>query len=267
MPSLSFWLAYLVFGAVAGIIAGLLGVGGGIVVVPALYWLFTAQGLPQTTIMQMALGTSLATIVFTSIASFRAHDRRGAVRWDIFKSITPGILIGSLCGSWVAAQLSTKLLKGFFVAFLYFVSIQMLLNIKPKPSRQVPNTGGMFATGGIVGLVSNLVGIGGGTMTVPFLTWCNIPIHVAVGTASAIGLPIAAAGTIGYLANGLAANALPSLSLGFIYLPALIGIVAMSMWTAKYGAILAHALPVATLKRVFALFLLAMATRMLWGML
>lgn len=266
MPSLSFWLAYLAFGVVAGIIAGLLGVGGGIVVVPALYWLFTAQGLPQATIMQMALGTSLATIVFTSVASYRAHDRRGAVRWDIFKSITPGILIGSLAGSWVAAQLSTKFLKGFFVAFLYYVSIQMLLNIKPKPSRQVPGTGGMFATGGIVGLVSNLVGIGGGTMTVPFLTWCNVPIHVAVGTASAIGLPIAAAGTIGYLANGLAAKDVPSLSVGFIYLPALIGIVAMSMWTAKYGAKLAHSLPVATLKRVFALFLLAMATRMLWSM-
>lgn len=266
MPSLSFWLAYLAFGVAAGIIAGLLGVGGGIVVVPALYCLFTAQGLPQATIMQMALGTSLATIIFTSIASFRAHDRRGAVRWDIFKSITPGILVGSLCGSWVAAQLSTKFLKGFFIAFLYYVSIQMLLNIKPKPSRQVPGTGGMLATGGIVGLVSNLVGIGGGTLTVPFLTWCNVPIHVAVGTASAIGFPIAVAGVIGYIANGLGKADLPGMSIGYIYLPALIGIVATSMLTAKYGAKLAHALPVGTLKRVFALFLLAMATRMLWSM-
>ena len=266
MPSVSFWIAYLAFGAVAGIIAGLLGVGGGIVVVPALYFLFTAQGLPHDHIMQLALGTSLATIVFTSIASFRAHDRRGAVRWDIFKSITPGILIGSFAGSWVAAQLSTKFLKGFFVVFLYYVSIQMLLNIKPKPSRQVPASAGMFGVGGVVGLVSNLVGIGGGTMTVPFLTWCNIPIHVAVGTASAIGLPIAVAGTIGYLANGFAKSGLPSLAIGYIYLPALIGIVAMSVVTAKYGAKLAHALPVATLKRVFALFLLAMATKMLWSM-
>jgi uncharacterized protein len=266
MPSVSFWLAYLAFGCVAGVIAGLLGVGGGIVVVPALYFLFTAQGLPPDHIMQLALGTSLATIVFTSVASFRAHDRRGAVRWDIFKSITPGIILGSLVGSWVAAQLSTRFLKGFFILFLYYVSAQMLLNIKPKATRQVPATAGMFATGGIVGLVSNLVGIGGGTMTVPFLTWCNIPIHVAVGTASAIGLPIAAAGVVGYLANGLRADHLPSLSVGFIYLPALVGIVATSMLTAKYGAKLAHALPVATLKRVFALFLLAMATRMLASM-
>ncbi|MGD9609671.1 MAG: sulfite exporter TauE/SafE family protein [Desulfovibrionaceae bacterium] len=266
MPSLSFWLAYLAFGVVAGIIAGLLGVGGGIVVVPALYWLFTAQGLPHAHIMQMALGTSLATIVFTSIASYRAHDRRGAVRWDIFKSITPGILVGSFLGSWIAAKLSTTILKGVFIVFLYYVSIQMLLNIKPKPSRQVPQTGGMFAIGGIVGLVSNLVGIGGGTMTVPFLTWCNIPIHVAVGTASAIGLPIAIAGTIGYLAHGLGVDSLPPLAVGYLYLPALIGIVAMSTLTAKYGARLAHAMPVAMLKRFFALFLLAMATKMLWSM-
>ena len=266
MPSLSFWLAYLAFGCAAGIIAGLLGVGGGIVVVPALYFLFTAQGLPHEHIMQLALGTSLATIVFTSVASYRAHDKRGAVRWDIFKSITPGIIIGSLLGSWVAAQLSTKFLKAFFIIFLYYVSVQMLLNIKPKASRQVPGTGGMFAAGGIVGLVSNLVGIGGGTMTVPFLGWCNIPIHVAVGTASAIGFPIAVTGVIGYLANGLRADHLPSLSIGFIYLPALVGIVATSMYTAKYGAKLAHSLPVGTLKRVFALFLLAMATRMLWSM-
>jgi uncharacterized membrane protein YfcA len=266
MPSVSFWLAYLAFGCAAGIIAGLLGVGGGIVVVPALYFLFTAQGLPHAHIMQMALGTSLATIVFTSVASFRAHDKRGAVRWDIFKSITPGILIGSFLGSWVAAQLSTKFLKGFFVVFLYYVSIQMLLNIKPKATRQMPGTAGMFGAGGIVGLISNLVGIGGGTITVPFMTWCNIPIHVAVGTASAIGFPIAIAGVIGYVANGVGKADLPGLSIGYIYLPALIGIVATSMLTAKYGAKLAHALPVGTLKKVFALFLLAMATRMLWSM-
>jgi len=266
MPSVSFWLAYLAFGCAAGIIAGLLGVGGGIVVVPALYFLFTAQGLPHAHIMQMALGTSLATIVFTSVASFRAHDKRGAVRWDIFKSITPGILIGSFLGAWVAAQLSTKFLKGFFVAFLYYVSIQMILNIKPKPTRSIPGTAGMFATGGGVGLISNMVGIGGGTITVPFMTWCNIPIHVAVGTASAIGFPIAVAGVLGYIANGLGKADLPGMSIGYIYLPALIGIVATSMLTAKYGAKLAHALPVGTLKRVFALFLLAMATRMLWSM-
>ena len=146
MPSFSFWLAYLAFGCAAGIIAGLLGVGGGIVVVPALYFLFTAQGLPHEHIMQLALGTSLATIVFTSVASFRAHDKRGAVRWDIFKSITPGIIIGSLLGSWVAAQLSTKFLKGFFIIFLYYVSVQMLLNIKPQACSPPAASWGWFPT-------------------------------------------------------------------------------------------------------------------------
>jgi uncharacterized membrane protein YfcA len=138
MPSLSFWLAYLAFGVVAGIIAGLLGVGGGIVVVPALYWLFTAQGLPHAHIMQMALGTSLATIVFTSIASYRAHDRRGAVRWDIFKSITPGILVGSFLGSWIAASSPPRSLKGVFIVFLYYVPSRCCSTSSPNPRDRCP---------------------------------------------------------------------------------------------------------------------------------
>lgn len=266
MPSIAFWLAYFVFGAVAGIIAGLLGVGGGIVVVPALYWIFTMQGLPQAEMMHLALGTSLATIVFTSFSSFRAHAARGAVRWDIFRHFTPGILIGAFLGSWTAARLSSRSLRVAFMLLLYYVSIQMLLNIKPKASRQLPGTLGLGTAGGVIGLLSNLVGIGGGIMTVPFLSWCNVPIHVAVGTAAAIGLPIAIAGAIGYVINGLVATDLPPLCLGFVYLPALCGIVAMSVLTAKLGARLAHTLPVVVLKRVFALFLLAMATRMLWGL-
>ncbi len=266
MPSLTFWLAYFAFGAAAGVIAGLLGVGGGIVVVPALYWFFTLQGFSQEIIMQMALGTSLAAICFTSVSSFRAHHRRGAVLWPIVKTITPGILVGTFAGSCVAARLPTGFLKGFFVCFLYYVSAQMLLNIKPKPSRQLPGKAGMFGAGATIGAVSSLVGIGGGTLSVPFMTWCNIPMHTAVGTSAAIGFPIAVAGTIGYIINGLGTANLPSLSLGYISLPALVGIAGVSFLTAPYGAKLAHKLPVATLKRVFALFLLAMATRMLIGL-
>jgi uncharacterized membrane protein YfcA len=267
MPSFSFWLAYLAFGAVAGLIAGLLGVGGGIVIVPALIWFFTAQGFSQTLIMQMALGTSLAAIVFTSISSFRAHHRRGAVLWPIVTHITPGILVGTFAGSCVAARLPTAFLKGFFVCFLYYVSVQMLLNIKPKPARQIPGWLGMFGAGTTIGAVSSFVGIGGGTMSVPFMTWCNVPMHVAIGTSAAIGFPIALAGALGYIVNGLGTADLPPLSFGFIYLPALLGIAAVSYLTAPYGARLAHKLPVATLKRVFAVFLLIMATRMLWGLL
>jgi uncharacterized membrane protein YfcA len=266
MPSLSFWLAYLAFGAVAGIIAGLLGVGGGIVVVPALYWFFTAQGFPQELIMKMALGTSLAAICFTSVSSFRAHHRRGAVDWSIVRAITPGILVGTFAGSCLADRLSTAFLKGFFVCFLYYVSFQMLLGMKPKPSRRIPGFWGVGGTGFGIGAVSSLVGIGGGTMSVPFMVWCNVPMHAAVGTSAAIGFPIAVAGALGYIVNGLGTENLPALSLGYVSLPALVGVAAVSILTAPYGARLAHRLPVANLKRFFAVFLLAMATRMLWGM-
>jgi len=266
MPSLFFIFMYLVIGAFAGIIAGLLGVGGGIVVVPALVWVFAAQGFPQETIMHLALGTSLASIIFTSISSYRAHDRRGAVLWPIFKAITPGILVGTFAGAYVAAKLPTGFLKGFFVCFLYWVAAQMLLNIKPKGHRQIPGAGGIFGAGFGIGAVSSLVGIGGGTMSVPFMIWCNVAMHAAVGTASAIGLPIALAGTAGYIVNGLGAANLPPLSLGYVSLPALIGVVAVSVLTAPYGAKLAHDLPVPTLKRFFGFFVLAVATRMLWGM-
>jgi len=258
------WLIYPVFGAIAGVIAGLLGVGGGIVVVPALVYLFALQGLPPEYIMKMALGTSLAAICFTSISSFRAHHRRGAVIWTIVATITPGILIGTFGGTWLAAALSTNFLKGFFAMFLYFVCAQMLLDLKPAPTRQLPGKAGMTGAGGVIGVVSALVGIGGGTLSVPFMSWCNVPLHKAIGTSAAIGFPIALAGTVGYIVNGLSAPGLPDYALGFIYLPAMIGIAAVSVLTAPYGAKLAHALPVKTLKRCFAVFLLLVATKMLW---
>jgi uncharacterized protein len=259
------WLLYPVFGAVAGVIAGLLGVGGGIVIVPILVFLFTVQGMPQDHIMQLALGTSLGSIMFTSISSFRAHHKRGAVHWDIVKSVTPGILIGTFGGTWIAAALSTRFLKAFFACFLYYVAIQMLLNLKPKPSRTLPGAAGMFGVGSFIGIVSSLVGIGGGSLSVPFMSWCNIPMHHAIGTSAAIGFPIAVAGAFGYLINGMSVGDLPSWTLGYLYLPALAGIAVFSMLTAPLGARLAHQLPVIALKRVFAVFLIIVATRMVWG--
>lgn len=261
------WLLYPVFGSIAGVIAGLLGVGGGIVVVPILFFLFTSQGAPAEHIMQMALGTSLGSIMFTSVSSFRAHHRRGAVHWDIVRRITPGILLGTFAGTWVAALLSTNFLKGFFALFLYYVSTQMLLNFKPKPTRQLPGRAGMFGVGNVIGVVSSLVGIGGGTLSVPFMSWCNIPVHHAIGTSAAIGFPIAVAGTLGYIVNGLSVPGLPAMNLGYINLPALFGIALFSMLTAPLGARLAHRLPVTALKRFFAVFLILTATRMVWGLL
>jgi uncharacterized membrane protein YfcA len=184
------WLVYLGVGAGAGILAGLLGVGGGVVIVPALVFAFTGLGYPAEHIMHLALGTSLASIMFTSVSSFRAHHKRGAVLWNVVKAITPGIIVGTYAGTYVASMLSTNFLKGFFVVFLYWVSIQMLLNIKPKPKRALPGTPGMFAAGSTIGVVSSLVGIGGGSLSVPFMALCNIPMHTAVGTSAAIGFPV-----------------------------------------------------------------------------
>ena len=258
-----YFAMYCLLGGLAGVLAGLLGVGGGIIIVPALIFLFNAQHLPAGYILHLALGTSLASIMFTSISSMRSHHRRGAVDWRIVRGISPGILAGTFLGSWVAAQLTTNFLKGFFVIFLYYVGFQMCLNARPKPHRQLPGAAGLFGSGSVIGGISSLVGIGGGSMSVPFMLWCNIPLHTAIGTSAAIGFPIALAGAFGYAINGSAVASLPAGSLGFIYLPALAGICLASVITAPLGVKLAHALPVPRLKKGFGVFVLVMATRML----
>ena len=258
---------YSVAGAVAGVLAGLLGIGGGLIVVPMLVFGLNQQGVSQEIIMHLALGTSMASIMFTSVSSFMAHHRRGAVRWIVVKRIVIGIFVGTFLGSCVAARLSTPVLKVFFVVFLIYVAVQMLTGRKPKAGRDLPGRLGMFGVGNVIGGVSSLVGIGGGTLSVPFMLWCNIPLHQAIGTSAAIGFPIAVAGTIGYVYNGLAAGeALPHLALGYIYLPALGGLVVASVLTAPLGVRLAHSLPVARLKAVFAVLLLVVATRMVIGL-
>ena len=257
------WLVYLGVGSVAGLLAGLLGVGGGLIIVPMLSALFTWQQLPSPYILHLALGTSLATIVFTSLASVRAHHAHRAVNWSLFGRITPGIVSGTFFGTWLAAQLSTPFLKLFFVVFTFYVAAQMILDIKPKPTRQLPGFMGCSLAGGAIGFISSLVGIGGGSMSVPFLSWCNVKMHNAIGTSAAIGFPIALSGSMGYLLNGLSARGLPAHSAGFIYLPALIGIAAASFCTAPLGARLAHRLPVSRLKKIFALVLLVIGMKML----
>jgi len=259
-------ITYVVVGIIAGILAGLLGVGGGLVIVPMLVYCFTAQDFSYDQIMHLALGTSMASIMFTSISSFMAHNRRGAVRWDIFRRIALGILLGTFLGSCVAARMSTAFLSVFFVIFLYYVAFQMALDRKPSASRELPGDVGMFGVGNIIGAVSSFVGIGGGSLSVPFMIWCNIPPHHAIGTSAAIGFPIAVAGTVGYIYSGLHQLNLPDYSLGYVYLPAFTGIVFSSVMTAPLGARLAHRLPVRRLKQVFAVLLAVMGTRVLVGL-
>lgn len=259
-------LIYLGVGVVVGVLAGLLGVGGGLIIVPMVVFTLTWQGVPSQHLMHLALGTSMASIIFTSVSSFWAHHQRGAVHWLVVRRIVLGILVGTFLGSCLASRMSTNLLKGIFVVFLYYMGFQLLANKKPRPARGLPGPLGMFGVGSGIGAVSSLVGIGGGLLSVPFMVWCNLTVHDAIGTSAAIGFPIAIAGTIGYIVNGLQVPGLPPYSLGYVYLPALAGIVAASVLTAPLGARLAHSLPVEKLKRVFALFIFVMGIKMLIGL-
>lgn len=261
------WLLYFVLGAGAGLLAGLLGVGGGLVIVPLLTCAFASQHFPATHLLHLALGTSLATICLTSVASLRAHHARGAVVWPVVRAITPGIVAGTLIGAWSAAHMSTLVLKLFFICFVYIVAVQMILDMRPAAGRQLPGRGGMTLAGSLIGALSSLVGIGGGTMTVPFLQWCNVPFTSAIGTSAAVGFPIALSGAAGYIVNGLGADGLPHGSLGFVHFPALAGVASASFLTAPLGARLAHSLPVPRLKKIFALLLIATGCRMLVGLL
>jgi uncharacterized membrane protein YfcA len=258
---------FLVLGAFAGILAGLLGVGGGLVIVPMIDYTLAIQGMTGDDIHRLALGTSLATIMFTSVSSFMTHHRNKAVIWTVVKHIAPGILAGTFLGSKVASHMPTTLLKGIFVIFLLYVGTQMLMNIKPKASREIPGLAGNSLAGFIIGAVSSFVGIGGGSLSVPYMTWCNVPMHKAIGTSAAIGFPIAMAGAAGYLITGFGVEDLPPHAMGFIYLPAFFGIAAASVCTAPLGAKLSHRLPVGRLKKAFACLLYGMAGQMAYTLL
>ncbi|MFH1817678.1 MAG: sulfite exporter TauE/SafE family protein [Pseudomonadota bacterium] len=261
---LPLFAAYGGLGLVVGFVAGLLGVGGGLIIVPVLIMLLHTHGQAVGMEPQLALGTSLATILFTSLSSVRAHHRRGAVEWPLVRRIAPGIVLGTLAGAALAARMPATVLKIFFVVFLFYAAIQMWLDFKPAPHRGLPGRIGTSLAGGVIGVVSSWVGIGGGTLSVPFMLWHNVPLHRAIATSAAIGFPIAFAGAAGYVLGGWTASGLPAGSLGFVYLPALAGIVLGSVLTAPLGARTAHRLPVRPLKRVFALLLFTLALRMVW---
>jgi uncharacterized membrane protein YfcA len=248
-----------------GFLAGLLGIGGGMVMVPFLTLMLTARGVSPQLTVKMAIATSMATIIFTSISSVRAHHKRGAVRWDIVKRLAPGIVIGSLVGSLgVFSVIKGSALAIFFGLFVGFSATQMFLNKAPKPTRQLPGTAGTVTAGGVIGFVSGLVGAGGGFISVPFMAWCNVAIHNAVATSAALGFPIAVANVAGYIASGMRVENLPPASFGYIWLPGLVVVALCSVFTAPLGARAAHALPVGRLKRVFASILYLLAAYMLY---
>jgi uncharacterized membrane protein YfcA len=255
---------YLLGGAVAGVLAGLFGVGGGTILVPALLIIFSGTDIPEALWMHLALGTSLAVIVLNAISSVRSHHRRGGVNWPVLWNLTPGVILGASVGAWIADGLESRTLALLFAAFLLLIGLQMLAARQPKPHRVLPGRLGLVIAGGVIGVVSALVGIGGGSLTVPFLAFCNVAIARAVGTSAAVGLPIALAGTLGYLITGLDAVDLPSGAIGYVYLPAFLGMAVAGMACAPLGARIAHALPAAQLKRAFGIFLLLVSARMFY---
>lgn len=255
----------LILGLCTGFLAGLLGIGGGMIMVPFITLIMTLQGVEPGLSVKMAIATSMTTIVFTSLSSVRAHHRRGAVRWDIVKQLTPGIVLGAAVASLgVFAWLDGRWLAFVFAGFVAFSATQMLLDRKSAPSRTMPGVPGQLAAGGAIGFLSGLVGAGGGFVSVPFMTWCNVVIHQAVATSAALGFPIALANALGYGWAGSSVEGLPAGAWGYIYGPALITISVTSVLMAPVGVRVAHALPVQTLKRVFAGILYALAAFMLY---
>jgi uncharacterized membrane protein YfcA len=252
-------LELLLSGMAAGMLSGLLGIGGAMVLVPVLTFVLTHQGVQPEYVVKMAVATSLATIVFTSLSSVRAHSRRGAVRWDIVRVLAPGIVLGSIGGAQLAVALPAKMLGILFAVFIIFSGTQMLLDRRPNPSRTIPGSLGMFAVGIVIGVLSALVGAGGAFVSVPFMTWCNVRIHDAVGTSAALGFPIALASSAGYAWAGRNLPQMPPGSLGYVFLPGLAVIAIASMTLAPLGARIAHGMDIRPLKRIFACVLYCIA--------
>ncbi|MCG6976577.1 MAG: sulfite exporter TauE/SafE family protein [Acidiferrobacterales bacterium] len=257
-------LILLVMGAIAGTLAGLLGIGGGIIIVPVLALFYANQGISADVLMHVAIGTSLATIVITSLSSIRTHQQHNAINWPVFRQITPGILLGAFLGAIVARYISGHDLRLIFGIFMLFVAAQMIFGNTTKPHRHLPKTPGMLVAGTAIGLMSSLMGVGGGSMSVPFLTWCNVAIRNAVATSAAIGLPIAVAGTFGFIVTGWSMEHRPVMSLGYVNIPAFFSIVVASTLFAPVGARITHRIPPQRLRQFFGLFLLILSIKVLY---
>ena len=260
---LEWWWAYLALGAFVGFFAGLLGIGGGAAMVPVLAFIYAAKGFDPAQVIHLALGTSMATILFTSVSSVRAHHRHGAVSWQIVRRMTPGIVIGTFGGALLASALDVRVLAIVFTLLIYYISAQMFFGKKPASGAMPLSSTGLNLASGLIGVISSLTATGGAALVVAYLVKRGTAVHQAIGSAAAIGWPLAAAGTAGFLMTGIGQPGIPAYSLGFIYLPALAGIVIASVLLAPLGARLAHRTPGALLKKIFAALLFTLATKML----
>nr|WP_282437315.1 sulfite exporter TauE/SafE family protein [Vibrio amylolyticus] len=253
----------VLLGAFVGVMAGLLGIGGGLIVVPALLYLLPYIGIDAENVMLVALGTSLATIILTSGSSAVNHLKLGNVDMYVIKWLVPGVVVGGFIGSYIADWVPSEYLPKIFAAIVTFLAVQMLVSVKSTKIRSMPSNPVTLLCGSIIGVISSLAGIGGGSLSVPFLSRFGVEMRKAVGSSSVCGCMIALSGMIGFILHGYNAEGLPSFSVGYVYLPALIAIASTSMFTTKIGARLASTLPTKMLKKVFALFLMFVAGTML----
>ena len=257
------WIAaYLASGLVVGLLAGLLGIGGGLTLVPVLSALLAAPAVAPAHVLHLALGTAMAAVLFTGASSAREHHRLGSVDWAVVKQLGPAMALGTLLSSLASGLLPQRALSLAFAAIAAVAATQMWIGRKPAAARGLPGAAGLWSVGVGIGVVCGLVSAGGTFMTLPFMLWCGVPMRTAIGTAAALGLPVAAFGTAGYVISGWGVGGLPAGTVGFVLLPALVPVVLASMAMAPLGARLSHRLPVATLRRIFALVLYALAAKM-----
>lgn len=260
-----FLLIYLLLGSVAGLVAGVFGIGGGMVIVPGLVYCFAMQGVDGSVAMHLAVGTSLATIVMTALSSVRTHHKLGNVDWRCWRSLAPGIAVGVVVGVAFASQLPGQWLKAAFGVFAVLLAAQMWFNLNASAQRRLPGQAGLLGAGGGIGFVSALFGIGGGSLTVPFLNWCNVRMQTAVATSAACGLPIALFGALSNMLVGQGHGDLPAWSTGFVFWPGFLGVVVMSTPCARLGAKLAQRMPAAQLKKTFAIFQFLIGCNLIFG--
>lgn len=256
-------LIYAITGAVAGLLAGLLGIGGGLIIVPVLTTAFIYFLDAPQHIVHMAVATSLATILITGISSVRTHHAHQAVCWDLVFKMLAGILIGGFLGAWVSKYISSSWLGIIFGVIELLIAFQMIFGRQPNPSRNLPGVVGLNTAGVGAGGLASLLGMGGGAITTPYFVWCNVAMRNAIATSSAFSLPVALSGTIGYMIAGYGLPDLPEYSTGFVYWPAFWMIVLVSVFTAHLGAKMAHRVPVKTLKRIFGFLLIGLGIKML----
>lgn len=261
------WLLYPATGFLAGMLAGMFGVGGGIVVVPILALLFTDLGFPPGHVMHLAIGTSLATIIVNAVVSTRAHHKHENVDWRIFRYMAPTGVAGAVFATWLAARIHSEALQLIFATFECVIAVHLLLGKLPHRHKEFTSRLGLSAFGSIVGMTSSLLGIGGGTVSVPFLIYGTRDMRAAIGTATAIGLPLSVVGAAGYAISGTGVPGLPAPSLGFIYLPAAVGIALAGIFGAPLGVKLAQRLPIPVLKKCLAVVLFVVGVKMGWGLL